>query len=526
MLKINRMSKDTVCFILFLVLFWMLGVYFIKYYQYDTINRDLIVIISIAKLYALNDIPDAVNGYWGPFFSWLLVPFILYNQTPQSIIYSTKVLSLIIGFFTVIGIRFLSYRFQMDEKLRLIILFPTIFVILYFALRYNPVDLLLTCFLVYYLYFIFDSAYSYKLRSSILCGVLAAMAYLTKSYAFPFFIAHFITMNTFYYLKDNFNKRNILKNLVLGLAVFFIITSAWSSLISAKYNQITIGTSGKYNFEEVGPFQHGSPIWNGFIKPPNNESVSAWEDPSYFKMKSWNPLGSWKLFIHMLNLTANNFLKLIGYLQQFTYFSMIILIIYLSFLFKPLNKLILTDNEKIYPILTIIIFCAGYLFIFVEPRYFFIVYLLIILMGGYLLNILFKTNFLNNWGKFLLMSLFISSLVVAPITALVNDRNIGQEFYIMSNSIRGYGIHGNIASNDKYMDTLNLAYYLNVHYYGRSTDSKGRPLNDAELEKNFKNYNIDYYFVWGNSNINSPLLTKYKEITNGTIKGLKIYKIR
>ena len=441
--------------------------------------------------------------------------------------YATKVLSLITGFFTIIGAIFLSYRFEMDDKIRIGVLFPTIFVILYFALRYNPVDLLLACFLIYYLYFIFNSAYSQKLYNGVLCGIFAAMAYLTKSYAFPFFIAHFTIMNSFYYLKNVSTRKKLLKNLFLGLAVFFIISGTWSAVISDKYSQITFGTSGKYNFEEVGPIQHGSPIWNGFMKPPNDKSISAWEDPSYFKMKLWNPLSSWKSFIYLLKLVINNFLKLIGYIQQFSYFSLIIHIIYLSFLFRSQRKLISSNGERIYPILTIILFCAGYLFIFVEPRYFFIVYILIILMGGYLPNILFKTGFLNNWGKLLLLFLFISPLVIISVSSLVNDRGTGQEFYLVSNSINGYNIHGNIASNDKYMDSLNLVYYLNAHYYGTATNSSTKqPLSDLELEKSFKEYNIDYYFFWGNSNTNSNLLTKYKEITHGTIKGLKIYKIR
>lgn len=48
---------------------------------------------------------------------------------------------------------------------------------------------------------------------------------------------------------------------------------------------------------------------------------------------------------------------------------------------------------------------------------------------------------------------------------------MGQEFYLTSNSINKYDIHGSIASNDKYRDTLNLAYYLDVHYFGRATNS-------------------------------------------------------
>ena len=148
-------------------------------------------------------------------------------------------------------------------------------------------------------------------------------------------------------------------------------------------------------------------------------------------------------------------------------------------------------------------------------------------MGGYLLNILSKTRFLNKWGIFLLLLLFIISLIVVPISSLVNNQYIGQDYYTMSNSISKYNVHGNIASNDKYRDSLNIAYYLNAHYYGRATNSTTKkPMTDMELEKSFKEYKIDYYFFWGNSNTNGDLLKKYKEITNGTINGLKIYRIR
>ena len=163
------------------MIYSILGTYFIGYYQYDTISRDLIVIISVAKLYAVGDIPNAVNGYWGPFFPWLLAPFILGSPEPQSAMYATKILSLITGFFTIIGTIFLSYRFEMNEKIRISTIFPFIFVILYFALRYNPVDLLLACFLIYYLYFIFNPSYSQNLYNGALCGIFASMAYLTKS---------------------------------------------------------------------------------------------------------------------------------------------------------------------------------------------------------------------------------------------------------------------------------------------------------------------------------------------------------
>lgn len=94
-------------------------------------------------------------------------------------------------------------------------------IVLFFTLRSSPVGLILLCFLVYYLYFIFSPEYSFKSYYGALCGLLGTLAYLTKSYALSFFIVHFILFNILHYLKQK-NKRNILRNLFLGLAVFFI----------------------------------------------------------------------------------------------------------------------------------------------------------------------------------------------------------------------------------------------------------------------------------------------------------------
>lgn len=514
-------------FYIFLLIYIILGIYLLKYYQYDTINRDLVVIISISNQYAMGNYYDAINGYWGPLLSWLLFPFIIFNSTPEFAVYLSKILSILIGFFTIIGIRSLSYRFKMREEIRYSLLFASIFIVLYFGLRFTPLDILLTCFLVFYLSIIFNPDYSNN-QHGILCGIIGSLAYLTKSYAFPFFITHFIFMNTYYYFKYNSNKSNILKNLALGLAIFFIISGAWTTIISIKYNYLTFGTSGKYNFEEVGPVQHyqGCPIWNGFMNPPYESSISAWEDPSYFNLKSWNPFSSFKSFFYLLNLIIKNIYKLIGFLYSISYYFPLILIIYLSFLITPVNKLISAPEEKILPIITIFIFCTGYVLVFTEFRYFFIVYILLMFMGGYLLNTLFNSKFLNKGIISLIIIFFTASLIAMPITSLTNNKHMGKEFYEESLELKEYGIKGNIASNDKYGESLNLAYYLDSRYFGIATNSTtGQKMTDVEFENNLKRYKIDYYIVWNDDKHNQGVLLKYNEITNGKIENLKIYKI-
>lgn len=532
MLKFNlhNISKYNLLFVFFLVLYLFLGIYLFKYYQYDPISRDLISIMSIAKIYAAGDSNYAINGYWGPMFSWMMIPFLIYKGTSQFALYSTKILALIIGLFTMIGIRFLSYRFEIGESIRASLLFSSIFIILYFAFRFNPVDLLLACFLIYYLYFVFNPDYSQQWYSGMICGLLGALAFLTKSIALPFFIVHFILFNRLHCLENLETRRGVVKNLFIGFVIFFIISGFWTGIISEKYNYLTFGTSGNYNFEEIGPIQQelGSPIWHGFLKPSNEMAVSAWEDPTYLIMRSWNPLDSWASFNYELNIILSNIIKTLGFLNEFTILSLFILLSYFILLLLSFKKLISTDNMIIYPLLTIILFIAVYIPIFVEFRYFFIVYFLLILMGGYLLQQLFNNQFFTRTRKYALLSLFIISLLIIPVTSLIQDKDNGKGTYELANTINSqYNIHGNIASNDGYMASIFLTYLWNSHYYGTGTSlNNWNSMSNPELENNLKTYNIDYYLVWGDSNNNSLVLSKYKEITGGKINELKIYSIK
>lgn len=526
--NLRTISNQNLIFALFLVLYLLLGAYLLKYYQYDPISRDLISIMSIARIYATGDLNNAINGYWGPMFSWLLVPLIYFNPNPQFTLFSTKVLGLVIGFFTLLGIRLLSYRLKITENIRTTLLFAFVIIVLYFALRLNPVDLLLACFLVYYLYFIYSPNYSLKWYGGLFCGILGALAYLTKSFALPFFLAHFILFNFLKYYKDVKLRKGILKNLLIGLALFFIISGFWTGVISEKYDYLTWGTSGKYNFQEIGPIQkeQGSPIWHGFLKPSNGRAISAWEDPTYLEMRSWGPLNSWASFKYELTIIRDNLIKIMEFLNEFSYFSLFIIISAFLVLMRPIKELLETQDMLFNFFLTIILYTAAYILIFVEFRYLYLVYFLLTLMGGYLLQLLFKNNFFTKPRKSTLLIIFLVSLLIMPVTGFIHDKNSGKSVYDTANTIKSqYNIQGNIASNDEYLASMYLSYLWNSYYYGTSKKN-WRPISDLELERDLKTYDIDYYLVWGDSDSNQLLLSRYKELTNDKINNLRIYSLK
>lgn len=505
-----------------LIIYFIIGFFLINYYQYG-INADSISYITIAQEYLNGNFTDAVNGYWSPLFSWLLIPFLPFSSSPISNIYLARVLSLITGILTIIGVNLLISRFEIDKTSKTLVLFSLIPIILSFLSGLISPDLLVTTILIYYLYIILDSDYPNKKYAGLSCGILGALAYLSKSYALPLFLAHFLLFNLIFYFKctNKGKQQKIFKNLILGLMVFFVISGVWIALISDKYGKTTFGTAGDYNYELVGPQSHGDFVYyHGIIKPPNEFAVSAWEDPSYFKMKSWSALESWSNFKYQIGLILSNAVKIISIFEVASIFSIIIFITGIIMVLKfNINRA--SKNKLIYLITTILLYLGGYSLVLIEPRYLWLVNILLLIMGVYLLNLLFKIGSLKSHIKNILLIFLILSFIINPVNALIMNVDVGKDSYTLSEALNHYNIHGNLASNDDWRVSDYIAYYTRSKYYGQT---RNESYND--LKKELKSNNIDYYLVWGNSNENNDLSHDFKEVTNGTINLLRIYSLK
>ncbi|MDI6723646.1 MAG: hypothetical protein QMD61_03250 [Methanobacterium sp.] len=439
-----------------------------------------------------------------------------------------KLLSLITGFFTIMGVKLLIDNFEIENTIKRVTLFSLIPLIIYFSFFITTPDLLVTCILVYYLYFIFNPKYPDNKFNGLMCGITGALAYLSKSYALPFFLAHFILFNLFFYFKgiDKKKKNRILKNLFIGLIIFSMISGVWIGLISDKYGKITTGTTGEYNYGYVGPESQEIHYLDyiGLIKPPNESAVSAWEDPSYFKMKSWSPFESWDYLKYQINIIFKNIFKFSIIIELFSVLSIIIIIAPIFLITK--SKIDTNSKDKlIYLIVTMLLYAGGYLLIYIQERYLWLVNVLLLILGGYVLSLLFKMNYLNNVQKNILLLFLILSFIMGPINGLILDFNIESDFYIynLSEKLKNdYNFHGNIASNDNFIESDIIAFYTKNKYYGKPK----KTIKYNELKNELESNNIDYYLVWGTSKYNNYLSKDFKEITNGTIPNLRIYYLK
>lgn len=514
----NSVLKRNQDLFLVLITYSFLAMVLVSFFQYN-VGGDGTSYISIAHHYATGNWQDAVNGYWSPLYSWLIAPFLTYGFDPFQAVLIAKILSLIIGFFTIIGVSRLASTFQLDGQVKKAVLISSVPITLFFAISRVTSDLLVVCLLVYYFTIIFNPRYPDKWFNGVLCGLIGAAAYLSKSYIFPFFVVHFLCFNLIYYYKllKTKKKHYILKNFVLGFSLFFIISGLWVGTISQEYNKLTIGTATDYNHKIVGPQYQAHPVYFlGLLKPPNNNAISIWEDPSTIELDDWNPLESWENFQFQLKLLWKNICKEIAFIEYFSLLSVIIVIVSLFLIFTTKSKK--TRENLVYLLITILIYSAGYCLIFVEQRYLWPVCILLLLLGFYLIDSTYKNRIFNSNSRNVFLIVLMVSFMVMPTYGLISYVSTDYEVSTLSKTLKNnYKIHGNIASNDNWAGTLCISYYLEAKYFGLTKQTD----NFTYLENELKANDIDYYFVWNEQN--NIILSDYREITGGKIKDLRIY---
>jgi hypothetical protein len=495
-----------------LAVYSILALTLITFFQYN-VGGDGASYISIANYYATGNWNDMINGYWSPFYSWLVAPFLVSGFDPFFAVAVSRCVSLVIGFFTIIGFYRLAETFKIDDWVKKFLIVSLLPIILFFALSRVTPDLLVTCLLVYYFSIIFDPKYPLKRSNGILSGLIGGLGYLAKSYIFPLFLVHFSLFNLIHYYKNR--KTSVLKNFVLGLAVFFIISGLWVGTISQKYDKLTIGTATDYNHEIIGPQYQEHPIYFlGLIKPPTEKAVSIWEEPSTIKLEDWSPFDSWENFQFQLKVLWKNITRSIAFIEYFSLLSIVIVMVTLVVIFKTESERI--KNNLIYLLTTMLIYTGGYCLIFVEIRYLWPVGLLLLITGFYLIHILYENRTFNSKNRNILLIILMVSFMVTPTVELVSYvSSDGQIPALSSNLKNDYHIQGNIASNDRWAETLSISYYLESHYYGLTAN------NSSSLEEELESNNIDYYFAW--SAPDNFVLSNYQEITGNRIKDLKIY---
>jgi hypothetical protein len=480
-----------------------------KWYRY-CINPDGVSYISIAQKYLRGDFADAINGYWGPLYSWLLTPLLLIGIEP---LLAARLLGGGLGLGAFAGLSLLARHFGLSRQARRAVALAAWPVVLFYSVFGVMPDLLLAVILLFYLYSVFRLDHN-RAAYGLAAGGTGAAAYLAKSYALPFFVAHLLLMTVCQFLRAGGSpaRRTVLRNACCALLVFSLIAGTWVGLLSAKCGKFTWSTSGRYNLGRLAPpgAQNHLPR---IAPPPNETAISAWEDPSCLGTAEWSPLHSLGDFAYYAWRIVQNAHEILMALLEFSSLSGAILVLIVLLLLDR-DTLRTAPDKTLYPLVTLVLFCAGYMLVLIETRYLWFCCFLLLLMGGYAYDrVVVRNPFFTRVRRGCVVAAFIASFAVAPIFQLVWFRNMGRESRVLAQALGKYIQPGDrIASDGESRTSLFLAYHLKARCY---TGLGMRPCDGdaAAIEADLGRYGIDHYLVWEKARAGALSLAAYQKIS-------------
>lgn len=524
---------------------------------------DAVSYLTIARKYRAWDFSDAINGYWSPMFSWLLAPLLCLGAPAEV---AARTLQVTIGLVALAVAWWLGKRLELPASVRIWTTLGLVPAVAMYALTDTTPDLLVATILAAYLGVVIGQEYPRSPWQGAACGLLGALAYLAKAYAFPFFLAHYLAVSAYLLWQRRSSGeevRRLAAATVTGLLVFAIVAGGWAGLLSRKYSRMTIGTTGSYQFSLAG---RGHPTDIGGLYPPaTTMAVSAWEDPTNLRIAVLPPAArravspkpqpaptpaptpaatsaatsaaptaavksekksgatpaaaapgkppqAFHPAFQMVSRLSSNCIRYAGTLFRLSpLWPLILPGLLISCWMVPRGP---ARDRAVILLGTLLLYPAGYLMIFISERFFWLITFLLSLSAGLLtttLPALRRNPWRPCWAVVAALSLAIwPSWLLSRL-----QRHVLEETPAVAAHLRPMMPPGTrIASDLEWGITNSIAYHLDARYYGIL-----RPDASAEeQERQLRQYRIRYLLLWGDP-ARYPFLASGREVPVGQVGG-------
>jgi len=515
------------------------------YIRWYADNPDTFQYISIAKKYISGDWSHVLNGYWSLLLSWLLtIPILVIKND----ILAFKILQFLIGFFVLFQWNNLLNIIPLNKSIKNILSIAIIpFLVDYAFLNLTP-DLLFVGFLLMLINALVAGNILSDRKQAMRTGIIGGALYLTKAFAFPFFIA----FTSAIFLIEKVRKNGIdrqWKNLPVLYGIFFLICICWIVTISFHYDRFTISESARFNMNrEAAPLPGRSnelPILHGGLFAPMENAISAWESPGeYLKDESITLFNSPSEYFKII---SRNIFSIYYFDFRNQVGALFILLLIVFIIKKGIKELFIT-KWILTLLIFILLFYGGYALILVHARYTWINNLLMIILSAHFIQEIFNTPAFRYIKIIALSVLFIVSLK-RPVKEILftadKDYPAFWLFQAVKHPLQTMWIFyrpdmrlekaveeikkesllkGNFASlktmgmeRDSYTGSLRIVNSVKGRYYGQLNDT----INFQELKNTLLENNIDYLITWRNTDWGNeiPVYINFDA-------GLRIYKAR
>lgn len=337
------------------------------------INPDGVAYLRVAKYYAEGRLDYAVNSYWGPLISWLLVPAHWVAGDP---VLTVKILGIAFGLLTAIATMRLSMRLGDTARGAWAVFTATLLFCVPCATYVTP-DLLLALLIGWYLLLASRLALGGGDMDGFKAGLIGGIAYLAKSYAFPYVLAHaaLTALLRYILIRRGAIQGNPLRPFVMLAAGFLVFAAPWIAVISARDGGPTIGSAGKISHAwtlEAECAQHGLPLYD--LCRPREGRVTAWESPLEIEGEwpSWSPFDGLAGLKKQAKFSVLNGYRILRYFHRSS-FGIAYVAAFLALLAVfPLRRTLASRGAvlRMWLLGSVLLYCAGYDLVLFKPRYF------------------------------------------------------------------------------------------------------------------------------------------------------------
>lgn len=464
----QRLPFSALLFIILFVVTWPL-------YQYVS-DLDAIGYMEVAHHYIEGDLKLAVNGFWNPLHSWLVIPLIKAGLNDWA---AFKVSNLIFSIGSLIVLYSLLNKFRLELWLKAAIQYTSVIVLLSYCHFELAADALLVFLLLIYFNLIKEEDFFSSIPKNLLAGTIGATLYLAKSYGFPFFIFHFLVIHLFL----NPNKRNAVKQLAAGYFMFFLFTFPWLMALHWKYGEWMIAF-GKFNAHWNFT---GEPIPGPvFQTPPHEGSSSVWEDPWHIKVDNLKSVPFLTIALHQIRVVLFNFQAWLKSIHDLSFLSPAIFFI-AGFMYLKLKT-----KEWLYLLIGMLVLPSGYLLLHIETRFIWATSFIFFIAGSLLMQNLFLRVRMKRWSSIVVWLFFFGSFLLEPVNQLKDKVFHDKDIFDTVARMKQNQITGKFTSNAEVGECMVFAYLSKSQYYPITKPSYYTSQLLTEIRQN----KIKYYFFF------------------------------
>jgi GT2 family glycosyltransferase len=474
--------------------FLAVGAALLPAYRHE-VHVDGLSYLRIAQYYAAGDLAAAVNPYWGPLYSWLVVPYLWLGLDP---LLASKAVQLSIGAGTVLAIRRLCLACGLRTATADGMALATIPLVVHLVYLNVFADLLVALLLLAFCVELIRRDEAAPVRGAALAGGWGGLAFLAKPYALAVVVVSVLAVAA---LRVAAGRGSPARPAVgpprlaaVTLAAAAAVVAPWVVALSLAEGRPTVSHSVGYNLAVIAPGSAGVPLATGLVEPPAEGALFAWEEPSTMALQAdgWTSVGAGveRLASNVAGNVATAAKVVAG---QF---------LVVAALAATGGWWVLRNTRRLdspWAALAVVtsVYCAGYVLTLVEGRYLWFAVLALIPFVGYAIDGPYLRPALTpahrDYAPWRLAGFAVFAVALSVQAALALPwQPEGRQVAALAEEVRaaaGASLAGSrLASNGEWEATSALCFHLGCTYLGVARPGPGW----EELAR----HGVDHYVAW------------------------------